>query len=116
SGISPATPIAVIFDRPIDPATVADELLAVEPAGAGTLEIVAPSGEELEDDGAGRILAFRPSGPLPPNTTFDVELAAGITSTGGGGLAEPLRWTFTTGAPTTTLSNQITYLSDRGGI
>ena len=43
-------------------------------------------------------------------------LAPGVTGTGGGGLTEPVSWTFTTGAPHTTLSNQITFLTDRSGV
>src|SRR5690606_20655 len=62
-------------------------------------------------------LRFTPSGPLPPNTTFDVEIAPEIVAaTGGGGLAQPLAWSFTTGAPAATLSNQVTFLSDRSGV
>jgi len=62
------------------------------------------------------MLTFTPSGALPANTTFEVELLPGITGPDGGGMAEPVRWTFTTGAPTAALSNQIIFISDRAGI
>jgi hypothetical protein len=45
-----------------------------------------------------------------------VELAAGLRAQDGGLLAEPLTWTFTTGAPQATLSNQVLFLSDRSGV
>ena len=65
---------------------------------------------------SGTILRFAPSGPLPLNTTFEVSIAPGLRATDGGLMAESLTWTFTTGAPAATLSNQITFISDRGGV
>ena len=112
-GIAPGTSIAVIFDRPIDPASIDDDLLVTTPSIAGTLDVVP---DDPESDGFGRVLRFTPSGALPPNTTFDVELGPGVTSESGGGLAEPLAWSFTTGAPSATVSNQITFLTARGGV
>ncbi len=112
-GIAPGTSIAVIFDRPIDPSSVDGDLLVTSPSIAGTLDVVP---DDPESDGFGHVLRFTPSGPLPPNTTFDVELGPGVTSESGGGLAEPLAWSFTTGAPSTTVSNQITFLSARAGV
>jgi hypothetical protein len=116
-GIAPSTVIAIVFDRPIDPDSVDGGMLQITPDVAGTLEVVALPGEDSDAAATGRVLRFAPSGPLPPNTTFDVEVAPEIASaTGGGGLAEPLSWSFTTGAPAATLSNQITFLSDRSGV
>jgi Bacterial Ig-like domain/WD40-like Beta Propeller Repeat len=115
-GVAPASPIAVIFDRPIDPTTVDDAQLTISPEVAGTLEVVALADDPPDDTGAGSVLRFTPSGPLPPNTTFDVELASELTSTTGDTLAEPLAWTFNTGAPSAALSNGITFVTDRAGI
>ena len=116
-GIALATPIGVVFDRAIDPASVDGDLLVITPEIAGSLDVVALPGEEQADDGSGRVLLFTPSGPLPPTTTYTVELAPGITgSQGGGGMAEPVSWSFTTGPPPSAISNQITFLSDRSGI
>jgi hypothetical protein len=115
-GIAPTSPIAVIFDRPVDPDSVSEDLLTITPDVAGTLEVVALPDDPADEEGAGRLLRFVPSGPLPANTTFEIELAAGLTSTTGGGLAGPLAWTFTTGAPSGVLSNQIVFISDRGGV
>jgi hypothetical protein len=118
-GISVSTAIALVFDRPIDPDSVEDDLLVIEPEIAGTLEVVALPGEvadEDDPDGSGRMLRFTPSGPLPPNTTFAVQLAPGLVAASGGELAEATAWSFTTGAPPSTISNQITFITDRAGI
>ena len=69
-----------------------------------------------DEDGAGSVLRFTPSGPLPSNTTFEVELDAEPTATTGDTMAEPLRWSFTTGSPTGAVSNGIAFITDRAGI
>ena len=115
-GIAQTSPIAVFFDRAIDPGSVTDQALTINPAVAGSLDLVDELGNDPVDAQDGRVLRFSPSGPMPANTTFEVVLAAGITGLGGGGLGEPVSWTFTTGAPHTTLSNQITFLTDRAGV
>ena len=115
-GIAQTSPIAVFFDRPIDPDSLSDDVLTITPAVAGSIDLVDELGNEPAGPGDGRVLRFTPSGPLPANTTFEVLLASGVTGQGGGGLAEPVSWSFTTGAPHTTLSNQITFLTDRAGV
>jgi hypothetical protein len=110
-GVATGTSIAVIFDRPIDPDTVEGDLLGISPAVGGSLDVL-----PHPDDGSARILRFSPAGPLPPNTTFEVELVPGVVADSGGGLAEPVTWSFTTGAPAATVSNQVTFLTDRAGI
>jgi hypothetical protein len=115
-GVATTSPIAVVFDRPIDPATVTDGQLTISPEVAGTLEVVALADDPPDETGAGSLLRFTPSGPLPPNTTFEVELSAELTATTGDTMAEPLRWSFNTGAPSAALSNGITFITDRAGI
>ena len=117
-GIAPTAPIAVVFDRPIDPDSVDADLMTITPEVAGSLDIVSVAGIPVDDGdpSAGTILRFTPSGPLPLNTTFEVTLAPGLRAIDGGLMAEPHTWTFTTGAPAATLSNQITFISDRGGV
>jgi hypothetical protein len=116
-GIAPATGIGLVFDRPIDPASVVADLMVITPEVAGSLAVVSLPGEPVSEDGSGRVLLFTPSGPLPPTTTFTVEVAPGVTGAGDDrGLAEPVTWTFTTGPPPSEISNQITFLSDRSGI
>ena len=120
-GVTPTAPIAVLFDRPIDPDSVSADLLTLEPDVAGTLDVVTATGEVVDDAddpeaGAGTILRFAPSGPLPLNTTFEVSIAPEVRAVDGSQLAETVTWTFTTGAPAGTLSNQITFISDQGGV
>ncbi len=111
-GISTRTPIAVVFDRALDPDSIESGLLSLTPDVAGTLEMVS-----LPDDPGGpRMLRFAPSAPLPSNTTVEVELGAGLLGADGGRLAEPRTWSFTTGAPQPSLSNHVLFLSDRGGV
>ena len=116
-GIAPTSPIAVIFDRAVDPDSLTgDQLLTITPDVAGSLTLVDANGEEPADPSDAVILRFAPSGPLPPNTTFEVALGTAITSLSGEGLAGPVTWSFTTGASQATLSNQIAFLSDRAGV
>lgn len=116
AGVAVTTPIAVVFDRALDPDSVHDELLTITPQVAGSLDVVASPGAAGLLDGALRVLRFQPSGPLDPNTTYEVSLAPGLLGADGAGLPAGLSWTFTTGSPTATLSNQIVFLSDRTGI
>jgi hypothetical protein len=117
-GVAPATAVALVFERPIDPESVSDVTLTIEPAVAGSLEVVTARGETLAgpDDTAGTVLRFQPSGRLPLNTTFEVSLEPGLRAVDGAVLAQPIRWSFTTGAPSATLSNQVTFISDLGGV
>ena len=111
-GIALTTPIAVLFDRPIDPDSVSGEMFTLTPEVAGTVDLIA-----RVEGGAGLdVVRFAPSGPLPANTTFTVTLAPGLRSADGDLLALPTEWSFTTGSPSTTLSNQVIFLSDRSGV
>jgi len=110
-GIALTTPIALLFDEPIDPDSVSSELLTVSPEIPGSLDVTDP----LDGTDAG-VLRFTPSGPLLANTTFSVTVAPGLRSADGDLLAVPTEWSFTTGSPFSTLSNQVIYLSDRSGI
>lgn len=115
-GIARTTPIAVVFDEPIDPATVSPESLEITPEVSGTLEVLDRRGDAPASDDDGVVLAFSPSGPLPANTTFEVRLGGSVAALDGGGLFRSLSWTFTTGAPPTALTNQVAFISDRSGI
>jgi hypothetical protein len=115
-GIAVGTSIAVQLDGEIDPSSLGDESLRITPDVAGTLAVVAPDGAAGMLDQAPQLLRFTPSGPLPPNTTFEVTLAAGLRSIDARVLARDVTWSFTTGAPLPTLANQILFLSDRSGI
>lgn len=116
AGVAVDTPIAIIFDRALDSDSVGDDLLGIEPAVAGSLDAIAPPGAAGLRDPEPRMLRFQPSGPLEPNTTYEVTLRPGLLGADGSGLPAAIRWSFTTGAPTATLSNQVVFLSDRAGI
>jgi hypothetical protein len=116
AGVSVTSPIALIFDQPLDPESVSDDLLTITPTVAGSLDVVAPTGAAGLADAARRILLFEPSAQLEPNTTYEVTLAAGLLGADGAGMPSGLSWSFTTGAPTETLSNQVVFLADRAGV
>jgi len=115
-GIAVTSPIAVLFDRPLDPRSISGDLLTITPSPAGSLEVVAAPGAAGLAGGGLRLLRFQPSGPLEANTTYEVELAAGLQGADGSRMVHPLTWRFTTGAPSDAMSNQVVFLSDRGGI
>ncbi len=115
-GVAPFSPIAIVFDRPVDADSVDGDALTITPDVAGSVSVTTLPGEEATDDGGGRVLQFVPSGPLPANTTFEVALGTGVTSAGGGGLGRTKEWSFTTGAPVAAISNQVTFVTDRAGI
>jgi sugar lactone lactonase YvrE len=116
AGISIFSPIALVFDQALDAESVDDGILTIEPAVAGSLDVVAAQGAAGLSDPEPRVLRFRPSGPLDPNTTYEVTLGPGLLGADGAGMPAGVSWTFTTGAPTATLSNQVVFLSDRAGI
>lgn len=116
AGVSVATPIALVFDQALDPDSVSDDLLTITPAVAGSLDVVASPGAAGLHAVAARILRFQPSGQLDPNTSYQVTLGPGLLGADGTGMPAGMSWSFTTGAPTETLSNQVVFLSDRGGI
>ena len=115
-GVAPFSPIAIVFDRPVDADSVDGDALTITPDVAGSVSVTTLPGEEATDDGGGRVLQFVPSGPLPANTTFEVALGTGVTSAGGGGLGRTTEWSFTTGAAVAAISNQVTFVTDRAGI
>jgi hypothetical protein len=122
AGVGVRTPIAVVFDGPVDPATIG-EALQITPPVAGNVEAIA-----LPSDATGRpgpdtparqatVLVFRPSDPLAPHTTYTVSLAPVVTRLAAPGeVAAGRTWTFTTGQPAISGQNQIAFLSARSGV
>ncbi|HET6745939.1 MAG TPA: Ig-like domain-containing protein [Candidatus Limnocylindria bacterium] len=115
-GIALTSPIALVFDRPLDPDTVNPEQFVIEPDITGSLSVVPTPGAAGMVESGERVLRLRPASPLQANTTYRISLAPGLTGTDGAALAAPIEWRFTTGAPLATLSNQIVFLSERAGI
>ena len=115
-GIAVTSSIAVIFDRAIDPTTVNDRVLSITPAVAGGVALGPAEGAAGLGDSGRRVVRFTPSGTLPANTTFTVTLAESVRGSDGSLLPGPLTWSFTTGAPSASLGNQVVFLSARSGI
>jgi hypothetical protein len=127
SGVSVRTPIAVEFDGPVDPTSVAGAL-RVTPSVGGDLRVLdladdhavaspAPSASPTTTAAVGRVLLLTPGGPLAAHTTYTVTLEPVVRGTApGAGVAAGRTWTFTTGGPTTSAQNQIAFLSTRSGV
>src|SRR5450759_1309692 len=132
AGIGIRTPITVAFDGAIDPTSVGgalritpqvsgdirvEDLPTDSPSTSSNVASDAPSTAPPGPAGAGTVLVFVPSGPLAPHTTYTVELGPVVRRAGSPGQVAPGRtWTFTTGGPTTSAQNQISFLSSRSGI
>lgn len=122
AGIGVGTPIAVVFDGPLDPATIG-EALQITPSVPGSVEaIVLPSDADPRPgpDAPARpatVLVFRPSNALASNTTYSVSLAPVVARLDASGeVAAGRTWTFTTGQPSLSGQNQIAFLSARSGV
>ena len=132
AGISVRTPIAIVFDGPIDPASV-DGAIRITPPIGGDLRVVDPVSDAAQPSpspgasgsapgeptgrSAGSILLFTPSNPLAQHTTYTVALAPVVERAGDPGqVAAGRTWTFTTGGETTSAQNQIAFLTARGGV
>jgi hypothetical protein len=136
AGIGVRTPIAIVFDGPIDPTSVANAV-RITPAIPGEVQVIAlpsdpmPIGPTPDASGSpstppatptatpepGSVLMFTPASPLAPHTTYTVELAPAVHRAGDPGqVAAGRMWSFTTGGQTTSAQNQIAFLSVRGGV
>ncbi len=121
-GISVQSKVAVVFDGPVDPSTIANSIQLAPPV-SGSISLVS-----LPDDshpavqatptpvGSGNeVLVFTPSEPLAAHTSYTVTLSSGIRGTDGQAAAAQ-SWTFTTGEPSTSALGQIAFLSNRSGV
>ncbi len=132
AGIGIRSPIAIMFDGPIDPASV-DGAIRITPELGGDVRVIDrptdrpipsldPASGPIPSSapgpaGAGAVLLFTPSAPFAPHTTYTVELAPVVRRAGDPGqVAAGRTWSFTTGGPTTSAQNQIAFLSARGGV
>ena len=122
AGVSPRSPIAVVFDSPIDQGSISDSIKLTPPV-SGSIQAVS-----LPDDRtppaaptptaaapAPNVLLFTPDGPLAAHTTYTVSLSSTVKRTDGQ-VASAQTWSFTTGEATASALNQIAFLSDRGGV
>ena len=117
AGVSVGAPIAVLFDSPIDPASI-EGALTVTPPVDGDLRIVPlPSDESATaEEPPGTVLLLEPGDDLAAHTTYTVTLGATVARAGAPEVVAADRtWTFTTGQPTRSGHNQVAYLTARGG-
>ena len=129
AGVSVLSPIAVIFDGPIDPSSITDAIHLTPPV-SGQIEVVtlpddrqpsvsaSPSPAQPAASPAApgnNVLVFTPDSPLAAHTTYTATMSSNVLRTDGEA-ATAETWTFTTGEPSTSALNQIVYLSDRGGV
>ena len=133
AGISVRTPIAIVFDGPIDPGSI-DGAIRITPSIGGDLRVVdpvsdaaqpgpspgasgAPAGSPTPTAPGSTVLLFTPNNPLAQHTTYTVALSPVVRRSGDPGqVAAGRTWTFTTGGETTSAQNQIAFLSARGGV
>ena len=122
-GISVHSQIAVVFDGPIDPASIADAIQLAPPV-SGSISLVA-----LPDDShpavqphadAGRIgrhvLVFTPERPARAAHDLHGYARARAYERTDGQVAAGQTWTFITGEPSTNALNQIAFMSNRSGV
>ena len=83
------TQILIVFSEPVDPATLAGAVRVLDGTTvvAGTVTLSA----------SGIDATFAPASSLAPNTTYDLEVSAGVRSLSGASLDSPTRISFTTG-------------------
>ncbi len=122
AGVGVRTAIAIVFDGPVEPATVEGALQITPPVeGTVTLEPeitdARPRPQPTDPPADANVLIFRPAQPLAPHTTYTVTLAPIVEPLGSPGeVAAGRSWTFTTGQPSVSGQNQIAFLSARAGV
>jgi hypothetical protein len=87
TGIPPNYPIQIMFDQPMEPASV-EAALTISPA-------IDYSTEWLEAD---FVLVINPTLPLPANTTYTISIKVGTLSSDGVMNQQGHDYTFKTGA------------------
>jgi hypothetical protein len=132
AGIGVRSPIAIMFDGPIDPDSVNGAIRITPPIG-GDVRVAEPASDvpappsspdesvtpspQPPGPAAGSMLLFTPSEPLAEHTTYTVELSPIVRRAGDPGqVAAGRTWRFTTGGQTNSAQNQIAFLSARGGV
>ena len=122
AGVGVRTAIAIVFDGPVEPASV-DGALQVTPPVEGTLTLESeasdarPRPQPTDPPADANVLIFRPAQPLAAHTTYTVTLAPIVEPVGSPGeVAAGRSWTFTTGQPPVSGQNQICFLSARSGV
>jgi len=130
AGVSIHSQVAVIFDAPIDPASISGAIKLTPPV-SGSMKVLAlpddrkPSATPSSSPSAGpsasglgsgpRVLVFTPDNPLASHTTYAVTMASSVKKADGEAAAGQ-SWSFTTGEAAANALNQIAFVSDRAGV
>jgi hypothetical protein len=85
------SPITLQFSKTMDPATLTpDNFQVTDAASKALISGAVHVSEDL------RTASFIPSVPLPPDHSFEIVIKTGVKDTSGNGLANQMRFHFTT--------------------
>src|SRR4029077_1560073 len=87
NGVGTNRSVAVVFSKPMDPASI----------NGGSFMVAGVTGS-VAYDAANRIASFKPSTDFAPNTMFNATITTGAKDTSGTPLAAPFNFSFTTRA------------------
>jgi hypothetical protein len=117
AGTPLASPIAVVFDAPIDADSVANSITLTPSVSGGISALPLPTDSGGATSDLPWMITFQPDAPLAPHTTYTVELHGGaVRALGSASAASERTWSFTTGSAPEALQNQVLFLSDRSGV
>ncbi len=122
AGASVHSQIAVVFDAPIDPTSIAGALKITPPVSGSTTAISLPDDRSPPGQATAtptgsqaNVLVFTPDNPLAPHTTYSVTMSSTVKRTDGQ-VATGQAWSFTTGEAAANALNEIAFTSNRGGV
>ena len=122
AGVSISSQIAVIFDGPIDAASISNAIKLTPPVSGSTRAMTLPDDHKPSAGSSAApvaidatVLVFTPDNPFPPHTTYSVTMSSTVKRTDGQ-VASAQAWSFTTGEAPTNALNQIAFISDRSGV
>jgi hypothetical protein len=122
AGVNVRSPIAVVFDGPLDAASVGGAIKLTPPVSGSTRVVSLTDGASPSTSAtgsaassSGNVLLFTPDGSLAPHTTYTVTMSSAVRRADGEAtLAQS--WTFTTGEVPVNALNQIAFISGRTGV
>jgi WD40 repeat protein len=122
AGVNIRSQIAVVFDGPIDQASISGAIKLTPPVSGSTKAVALPgdsvpaaSSSVAPSTPPATVLVFTPDNPFPPHTTYSVTMSSTVKRTDGQ-VAAGQAWSFTTGEAPANALNQIAFISDRGGV
>jgi hypothetical protein len=104
NGVGTNREVAVVFNKPMDPASI----------NTGSFMVAGATGT-VTYDAANNIAAFKPSPDFAPNTTFNATITMGARDASGTPLAAPFNFSFTTRATSDTSPPDIVAINVAAG-